>query len=107
MPKPEYYVFVCSQQRPPGHPRGSCANRGAGGLMQQLSQSVMSRQLFEKVSVVPTGCLGPCDSGANMLVFPGAVLYSGLEAGDIDTIVEQHFVNGEPITEKLAPEEAW
>ena len=25
MPKPEKHVFICSQARPAGHPRGSCA----------------------------------------------------------------------------------
>lgn len=107
MPKPDYHVFVCSQQRPAGHPRGSCGERGAGGLLQQLSQSVMSRNLLQKVSIVQTACLGPCDAGANLLVYPGAVLYRGLQPDDIDPIVEQHFVNGEPLAEKVAPEEIW
>lgn len=107
MAKPEYHVFVCAQQRPAGHPRGSCGERGAGSVMQKLSQSVMASNLLQKVSIVPTGCLGPCDAGANLLVFPGAFLYGGLEAGDIDTIVQQHFLAGEPVTEKLAPESAW
>lgn len=107
MAKPEYHVFVCSQQRPEGHPRSSCGERGASSLLQQLSQSVVSRNLLNKVSIVPTACLGPCSVGANLLVFPGGMLYAGLQAGDIDTIVEQHFVSGEPVTEKLAPDVVW
>lgn len=75
--------------------------------MQQLSQSIVSRNLMQKVSVVPTACLGPCAAGANLLVFPGAMLYSELQPGDIDNIVEQHFVQDIPVTEKLAPESAW
>lgn len=107
MPRPEIHVFVCSQQRPPGHPRGSCSERGAGSLVPQLSQSIMARNLLSKVSIVPTACLGPCDVGANMLVFPGAVMYSGLQASDLDQIVEQHFIGGEPVAEKLAPGHLW
>ena len=30
MAQPEKYVFVCLNQRPEGHPKGSCLDRGAG-----------------------------------------------------------------------------
>ena len=33
-----YHVFSCFQQRPPAHPRGSCAGKGAGPLWERLSQ---------------------------------------------------------------------
>lgn len=107
MAKPEYHVFVCAQQRPPGHPRGSCAERGAVSLLTKLSQSLMARNLIGKVSIVQTACLGPCDAGANMLVYPGGVLYSGLQPEDVDGIVEQHLMAGEPVVEKLADEAVW
>lgn len=107
MGKPDYHVFVCSQQRPAGHPRGSCGERGASGLMQQLSQSIVSRNLMQKVSIVPTACLGPCAAGANLLVFPGALLYSELQPGDVDHIVEQHFQQDTPVSGKLAPDSVW
>ncbi|GAB1257704.1 (2Fe-2S) ferredoxin domain-containing protein [Aurantivibrio plasticivorans] len=107
MPKPEYHVFVCAQQRPAGHPRSSCTEKGAQAIMPQLSQSIMSRNLMQKVSLVPTACLGPCGVGANLLVFPGAVLYAGVKPEDVDNIVEQHFVAGTPVAEKIAPAEVW
>ncbi|HIE80041.1 MAG TPA: (2Fe-2S) ferredoxin domain-containing protein, partial [Nitrospinaceae bacterium] len=25
MPKPSYHILVCTNSRPPGHPRGSCS----------------------------------------------------------------------------------
>ena len=105
--RPEYHVFICSQQRPAGHPRGSCGERGASALLPVLSQSVMARNLLRKVSIVPTACLGPCGVGANLLVFPGAHLYSGVLPQDVERIVEQHFEGGEPVADKLAPETAW
>ncbi|TGD75121.1 (2Fe-2S) ferredoxin domain-containing protein [Mangrovimicrobium sediminis] len=107
MSRPEYHVFVCSQQRPAGHPRSSCGEKGASALMPVLSQSVMARNLLRKVSIVPTACLGPCSEGANLLVFPGAYLYSGVQPQDVEMIVERHLAGGEPVTEKLAPESAW
>jgi len=105
--KPDYHVFVCAQQRPAGHPRGSCAERGASSLLPALVQSVMARNLLQKVSIVPTACLGPCMAGANLLVFPGAVMYSGVAVEDVEGIVEQHLLRGEPVAEKIAPPEVW
>jgi hypothetical protein len=34
MSRPKKHVFVCAQQRPPGHPRGSCAAKGCNPLRQ-------------------------------------------------------------------------
>ena len=107
MPRPEYHVFICSQQRPAGHPRSSCTEKGADKLMPAFSQGIISRNLFNKVSLVPTACLGPCQAGANVLVFPGAHLYMNVQPEDVDQIIEQHLVGGEVVTEKLAPEQVW
>ncbi|MFV8818368.1 (2Fe-2S) ferredoxin domain-containing protein [Haliea sp. E17] len=107
MGKPEFHVFVCAQQRPSGHPRGSCGEKGAAALLPALSQSVMQRNLLNQVSIVPTACLGPCTAGANLLVFPGAHLYSGIQPQDVDHIVAQHLAGGEPVADKLAPDSAW
>ncbi|MDX1810799.1 MAG: (2Fe-2S) ferredoxin domain-containing protein, partial [Gammaproteobacteria bacterium] len=46
MPKPEKHVFVCVQQRPPGHPRGSCAEKDCASVMQKFAEEVQKRMLF-------------------------------------------------------------
>ncbi len=75
--------------------------------MPAFSQAIISRNLFNKVSLVPTGCLGPCQAGANVLIFPGATLYMDVQPEDVDRIIDQHLVGGEVVTEKLAPAEVW
>lgn len=107
MPKPDYHVFVCGQTRPEGHPRGSCGVRGSNNLFRDLSRLVFAKKLQGKVSIVQSTCLGPCSTGANVLVFPGAHLYANLSADDVEKIVDQHFVGGAPVTEKLAGDEVW
>ena len=95
-----YHVFCCTQQRPPGHPRGSCAASGAGPLWQRLSAALQAKQLSE-VSLVGTGCMGFCDAGPLMVVYPQGVWYRPQTAEDIDEIVQSHFVDDE-IVERLA-----
>lgn len=107
MPKPDYHLFICSMRRPAGHPRGSCGERGADALAPAFAQALVKRGLLEKISLVQTSCLGPCQVGANVLVYPGAVLYSGVQPEDVDAIVDQHLLGGEPVQAKLAGAEYW
>jgi Ferredoxin len=107
MPRPEYHVFICAQQRPENHPRGSCSQKGAGKLMNKFSQAIMSKKLMDKVQIVATGCIGPCQAGANVLVYPEATMYSLVDENDVNEIVDQHFIEGKPVEAKFAPSEIW
>ncbi|MCG8314913.1 MAG: (2Fe-2S) ferredoxin domain-containing protein [Pseudomonadales bacterium] len=107
MPKPQYHLFVCAQARPNGHPRGSCATSGAADVMQTFAAQITAKNLLGKVALTQTGCLGPCQVGANVLVYPEGVLYSQVSGTDVEKIVDEHLVNGNPVTEKFAPTEVW
>lgn len=107
MPKPDYHVFICSQKRAAGHPRGSCSEKGCDNLAPAFQQAIIKRGLHNKVSIIQTSCLGPCQVGANVLVYPGNVLYGWVQVNDVDSIVDSHLVGGEVVSEKLASAELW
>ena len=107
MPKPDYHVFICSMKRPPGHPRGSCGERGSDALTPAFAQALMKRGIFQKILLTQTSCIGPCQEGANVLVYPGSVMYANVHPGDIETIVDEHFVGGVPVQSKVASSEVW
>lgn len=107
MPKPEVHLFVCRQARQPGHPRGSCSQLGADGVAEAFAREIQTRQLFNRVALTSTGCLGPCQAGSNVLVYPGSHLYAGVKPEQVPRIVEEHLLCGEPVTEWLAPAEVW
>ena len=107
MPKPEKHVFVCSQQRPPGHPRGSCGEKGCAAVMDAFFKQVEQRQLFEKIQVTATGCLGPCSEGPSVLVYPEGVMYGGVSEADVSTIIEQHLLGDEPVESLIMPAALW
>lgn len=106
MPKPEHHIFVCAQRRPPGHPRSSCNEKGCEAVFNALSQQLIQRNL-QNVALTQTGCLGPCQAGANVLIYPGGTMYSWVEPEDITPIIEQHILAGELYKDKLAPAELW
>ncbi|PKO91277.1 MAG: ferredoxin [Betaproteobacteria bacterium HGW-Betaproteobacteria-1] len=107
MPKPLKHVFVCNQARPAGHPRGSCQAKGGNDIVQAFWQQAQARNLWDKFSVTYSGCLGPCDSGPNVLVYPDAVMYSGVSKEDVVEIIDKHLLGDEVVERLKAPESVW
>jgi len=107
MPKPLRHVFICTQNRPPQHPRGSCAAKGSTPLLQAFWAELQKRNAFDKVAITYSGCLGPCEAGPNVLVYPEGVLYSGVTEADVTEIFTSHLEKGEPVTRLLADPAIW
>jgi (2Fe-2S) ferredoxin len=53
-----------------------------------------------QVRVNKAGCLGRCDAGPVMVIYPEETWYTFVDQEDIDEIVEQHLVQGH-IVERL------
>ncbi len=100
MPKPEKHVFVCTQARPQGHPRSSCAEKSCAEVMEEFLWQVQQRELFNRFQITATGCMGPCSEGPSVLVYPEGVMYSGVSKADVSTIFDEHLL-GDKLVEKL------
>ncbi len=104
MPRPEKHVFVCLNARPAGHPKGSCTERGAEGLLMEFGRLMEVRG---KVAITRTSCLGPCELGPTVLVYPDGIMYVGVQVGDIEEIFDQHLLGNQPVSRLQAPTEIW
>lgn len=95
----KYHAFVCVQSRPQGHPRGCCTSKGGGNvLFERLMQNMQQKMLWQNgVSVAQASCLGFCDAGPLMVVYPENTWYRPETPADIDEIVQSHFVEGNPV----------
>jgi len=107
MPKPKYHIFVCTNTRPPGHPKGSCGDRGSMDVLGRLFDQIQAQNLFTEVMVNGTTCMGPCLNGPTMVVYPDGVWYGGVQPQDVDEILSQHIRQGKPVERLLLPEEVW
>ncbi len=107
MPKPEKHVFVCVQNRPPNHPRSSCSNKNCAEIAQEFYDQLEQRQLFMKVQVNTTNCLGPCGEGPTVLVYPEGVMYGKVQKEDVAKIFEQHLINDQPVEELVVSKMFW
>ena len=43
MPKPKYHIVVCTNARPPGHPKPSCGSAGSAQLLMAFNMGLMQR----------------------------------------------------------------
>ncbi|MHC8286909.1 2Fe-2S ferredoxin [Pseudomonas sp. XS1P51] len=107
MAKPDFHIFICTQHRQEGHPRGSCGAKGGEKVFDAFAQALIRRNLQGRMALTGTGCLGPCQAGANVLIYPGSIMYSWVEPQDAELIVQQHLLGGEPYADKLTPAQIW
>lgn len=107
MPRPTRHVFVCTQQRPPGHPRGSCAAQGSTAVLQAFWAKLQKRQAYDQVAITYSGCLGPCEGGPNVVVYPEGTLYQKVSAADVNEIFDQHLIGGTPVERLQAAKSTW
>jgi len=107
MPKPERMILVCTNTRPPAHPKGSCGACGAGDLLAAMKEERDARELKGRISVAGTSCLGPCLYGPVVAVMPDNVWYGKVGKGDVREIMESHVLGGKPVERLLLPNEAW
>jgi len=93
------HVFFCSQMRPEGHPKGSCAQRGGNDIGKRLWEKTDELGL-EGVRVSSAGCLGRCDHGPVLVVYPEGTWYAPKSLEDADEIVESHLAKDQ-VVERL------
>ena len=100
MSRYDKHVFVCNNNRPDGHPRGSCGGKGSEQLVQLFRQEIAKHGGGGQVRTNKCGCLDACEDGPVVVVYPEAVWYGNVKPEDVDTIVEKHIVGGTPVEER-------
>ena len=107
MPKPEHHVLVCTNTRPPGNPKGSCGEKGAEALFDQLKAMVKERGLGGRVIVNRTNCLKHCSRGITIAVQPDNTWYGGVQPADLEEICKTQLEDGRTIDRLLMPDIPW
>jgi (2Fe-2S) ferredoxin len=107
MPKPERHVLVCLNARPPGNPKGSCAEKGSEAVFDALKAMVKERGLGDRVIVNRTNCLKHCSRGITVAVHPDNVWYGGVQVADLEEIFQNHLREGRPVERLSMPEIPW
>ncbi|HVE81839.1 MAG TPA: (2Fe-2S) ferredoxin domain-containing protein [Myxococcales bacterium] len=101
-PPYQRHVFVCTNRRPDGHPKGCCATKGAEAVKDLLKAETKLRGLKGAVRVGSSGCLDTCEHGVSIVVYgaaepPGGTWYERVTVQDVKEIIDEHLVGGRPV----------
>jgi (2Fe-2S) ferredoxin len=69
------HVFVCTNDRQ--GTRKSCADGASARLKSDLKAAVAAKGWQGQVRVSTSGCMGLCEGGPNVMVYPQKIWFSG------------------------------
>ena len=95
------HLFVCANQKAAG--KTCCADKGGDAFFDYLKTQLREQGLHGsgKFRASKTGCLGRCDSGPCLVIYPESIWYTYASFADIDEIIAQHLIAGEPVKRLL------
>lgn len=88
------HVLVCSGS--------NCHLRGSLPIIRALETELIRKGLYQEIRVVETGCLGLCEQGPGIVVYPESVMYTRVTVADIPEIVEEHLLKGRFVRRLMA-----
>jgi len=88
------HVFCCTNRRPDGHKRGSCAAGGSEPLRNYMKARSKELGLEPNIRINSAGCLERCELGPTMVIYPEGIWYTYQTKEDIDEILQTHVVEG-------------
>jgi len=96
------HLFVCTNRRPDGHKRGSCAARGSEHLRDYMK--ARAKELgIANIRVNSAGCLDRCELGPCLVIYPEGVWYRIDSTADIDAVLQDHVIQGGRTTALMLP----
>lgn len=93
----EKHVFICTNAREPGNPKGDCASKGGEQVREAFKRQLHERGLKGRMRANAAGCLDQCARGVTVVVYPEQVWYGGVRPEDVAEIVDQHLIGGVPV----------
>ena len=79
----EFVITICDGT--------SCINKGSKSLHDVIREELEKTGLTDNVRINISGCLGMCDKGPIMVVYPGYTIYGGLNEEDVREIINGIF----------------
>jgi len=96
----QYHVFFCGNQRNNGE--RCCEDAGASSMREYAKQRCKALGLHApgKIRINKAGCMGRCEQGPAIAIYPQGIWYTYVDETDIDEIIDEHLLQGH-IVERL------
>jgi len=97
------HLFVCTNERKSGHPRGCCLEKSSLEILKRFKKEVKEKGLKAEVRAQRAGCLDTCEFGPSVVVYPENIWYAKVTLEDVSRIVEEHLIAGKPVESLRMP----
>ncbi|SDC77656.1 MULTISPECIES: NADH-quinone oxidoreductase subunit NuoF [unclassified Candidatus Frackibacter] len=87
------HILVCTGQE--------CKQKGGKEVERILVKELKRFGLNDEIKVISTDCLGACEAGPLMVIYPEGVYYGGVQIEDVREIVEEHLLKGRRVNRLL------
>lgn len=77
-------IFVCLEEGADG-----CGGAQALAVADALKRGVRERGMRDQIKVTKSPCLGICEGGPNVIVYPEGTLISGVTPEDVPALLER------------------
>jgi (2Fe-2S) ferredoxin len=94
------HIFVCNNQRT-GNERLSCGDAHGLELVAEFKKQINDLKIGLKIRANKSGCLGICDFGPTVAIYPEGIFYVGVKKEDVKEIIDSHIVNKIPVERLL------
>lgn len=97
------HVFICENSRDESDTRGSCSQKGSPALREKFKAAISEKGLKGRIRINKAGCLGTCNQGISMVIYPDGIWYGKISEADIDEIIEKSLLDDQIIDRLLMP----
>ena len=94
------HIFVCTNQRS-GTEKLSCGEIHGLELVAEFKKFLKDLKVNLKTRANKSGCLGICDFGPTIAIYPEGTFYVGVKKEDVKEIVEAHLIHKQKVTRLL------
>lgn len=85
----EKQIFVCTNDRKKEKP--SCGDHQGEAIFTELRKIAKERGVHPRIRVAQAKCLGKCNQGTTIMVYPDNVWYSDVRLEDVGALAEKYF----------------
>lgn len=81
-------IFVCTNNA--NGEKASCGDSKGEEVFRALREAAKARGLHPQIRVAQAKCLGQCNKGVNIMVYPDNVWHSGVGVDDVDKLIKKY-----------------
>ncbi len=96
----DVHIIVCNNQRT-GTDKLSCGDAHGLELVGEFKKLLKDLPIKLKTRANKSGCLGICDFGPTVAIYPEGTFYVGVKKEDVKEIIDSHIINKIPVKRLL------